>query len=61
MLFLGRFLVVLPLAIDFFLSLSTAAGISTRDPSGVTFRDGSNLMFSCLGVVGVKHPPIHEY
>ena len=38
-----------------------AAGISARDPSGVMFRDGYNLMSSCLGVVGVKCPPILEY
>ena len=66
MLFLRRFPVVLPLVFDFFLSLSsailsTATGRSTRDPSGVTFREGSSLRSSCLGVVGVKCPLIFEY
>ena len=38
-----------------------AAGISAKDPSGVTFKDGSILMSSHLGIVGVKCPPILEY
>ena len=66
MLFLRKFLVIPPLVIDSFVSLSsailpTAVGESTRDPSGVTFRVRSNLISSCLGVVGVKCPPILEY
>ena len=38
-----------------------AAGMSSKDPPGVMFRDGSILMSSYLGIVGVKCPPILEY
>ena len=41
--------------------LPTAAGKSLRDPSRVKFKDGSNLIFSCLGVTGVKYPLIVVY
>ena len=34
--------------------LPTAASKSLRDPSGVKFKDGSNLISSCLGVTGVR-------
>ena len=44
-----------------FFSLSTAVGISAKDPSGVMFRDGSNLISSPLGMFGVKHPSILVY
>ena len=55
-----RYLKFLPLVLDLS-SLSTAVGISAKDPSGVTFRDGSNLISSPLGVFGVKHPSILVY
>ena len=44
-----------------FFSHSTAVDIPAKDPSGVTFRDGSILISSRLGVAGVKHPPILVY
>ena len=33
----------------------------SQNPLGVMFKDGSILMSSHLGVVGVKHPQILEY
>ena len=41
--------------------LDLAVGISAKDPSGVIFRDGSNLISSPLGVFGVKCPSILVY
>ena len=43
------------------ISLLTTVGISVSDPSGVTCRDGSNLISSLLGVCGVKCPSILVY
>ena len=42
-------------------SALTAFGKSPSDLSGVTFRDGSNLMSSGFGKVIVKCPSIVEY
>ena len=42
-------------------SVLTTVGKSPRDPSRVTFKDGSSLISSCLGEVGVKCLLIEEY
>ena len=56
----------LSLGTSYSLSLASSllpyvAGKSPRDPYGVIFKDGSNLISLGLGVVGVRSPLIVVY